>query len=85
MISIANSRIAAAEFGSVRGINAPMVGTENTVLKRSQLKRSPAGYAIRKCAVNKHVREHAAQRDPGCEQDLPLESAEPLRDLLESA
>ena len=50
MISIANSRIAAAEFGSVRGINAPVV-TENTVLKRSQLKRSPAGYAIRKCAV----------------------------------
>ena len=32
----------------------------------------------------KSVREHAAQRDPDCEQDLPLESAKPRWDLLES-
>jgi hypothetical protein len=62
-----------------------MVGTENTVLKRSQLKRSSAGYAIRKCAVKQARQEHAAQRDPGCEQGLPLESAGPRRDLLELA
>lgn len=32
-----------------------------------------------------NIREHAAQRDPCCEQDLPLESAKPRWDLLESA
>ena len=31
------------------------------------------------------LKEHAAQHDPGCDQQPPLESAGPPRDLLESA
>jgi hypothetical protein len=55
------------------------VEMDSIAVKVFGVKHSSAAYAIRKCAVHKYVREHAAQRDPGCERDLPLKSAGPRR------